>query len=105
ISHELNLNTALNYPKNFIFESDIFFNFRPNIGDGFRRTNIFWNVSLGHKIFKGKGILKIRYFDLLNENVNNFRYTGEDYIQDSSSNVLNRYLMLSFSYKVSKAKK
>ncbi|UOY04867.1 outer membrane beta-barrel protein [Muricauda sp. SCSIO 64092] len=105
LSHEVSLKTSLNFPKGLIFENDVVFNSRPDIGPGFESSNVFWNASLGYSFFKNKGFLKIRYFDLLNENVKNSRYTGEDYIQDSQSSVLNRYLMLSFSYRVSKSKK
>lgn len=98
LSHGFALNTSTYLPKNLVFENDITYNYRPNIGNGFDDSNIFWNMSIGYKVMKSKGVFRLRIFDLLNENINTFRYTDDDYIQDSENTVLKRYVLLSFTY-------
>ena len=46
--------------------------------------------------------LKISAFDLLNRNQGVFRNSSFNFIEDEQVNVLNRYVMLSFRYKISK---
>lgn len=48
--------------------------------------------------------LKISAFDLLNRNQGVFRNSNFNFIEDEQVNVLNRYFMVSFRYKISKFK-
>jgi hypothetical protein len=48
---------------------------------------------------KDKAILTLKAYDLLNQNTNARRTATQNYIQDSQSTVLQRYFMLSFSWK------
>jgi hypothetical protein len=41
-------------------------------------------------------------FDILNENVGISRNTNQNYIEDVYSKVLNRYLLMSFTYNISR---
>jgi len=59
-------------------------------------------MSLGVKILKDKGTIKLTAYDLLDQNINTRRSVTADYIQDSQSTVLQRYFMLGFTYKLSK---
>ena len=61
-----------------------------------------WNASLGVKILKDKGLLKLKVFDLLNQNTSVSRYSNNDFISDTENLVLKQYFMLSFTYKVNK---
>ena len=47
-----------------------------------------------------KGQLKLSVFDLLNQNINVYRYTSESSISDSQTTTLRRYFMLSFIYNI-----
>ena len=59
-----------------------------------------WNVSLGKKLFKNQfGEIQLKIFDILNQNKSIKRNVTELYVEDSSSNVLQRFFMLTFSYK------
>ncbi|HTL06959.1 MAG TPA: outer membrane beta-barrel protein, partial [Chitinophagaceae bacterium] len=54
-------------------------------------------------VFKKKdGEIKLAVYDILNQNKSYTRSTGDNYIQDTRTNVLNRYLMLSFTYNIRK---
>ena len=61
-----------------------------------------WNASLGFKMLKDKGLLKLKVFDLLNQNTSVSRYSNNDFISDTENLVLKQYFMLSFTYKVNK---
>ena len=60
-----------------------------------------WNVSAGKKFLKDqKGELKLSVFDLLKQNKSITRTVAETYIEDVQSRVLQRYFMLTFTYKL-----
>lgn len=60
-----------------------------------------WNVSAGKKFLKDqKGELKLSVFDLLKQNKSITRTVAEAYIEDVQSRVLERYFMLTFTYKL-----
>jgi len=90
------------WPKRIEFENDFSMNFNPNVAPGFTKTTYMWNASLGMKMIKDKGILKLKVFDLLNQNTSVRRTSNQDYISDTESLVLKQYFMLSFTYKVNK---
>ncbi len=43
--------------------------------------------------------VKVLAYDLLNQNINTRRTSGDDFIQDFQGTVLQQYFMLSFNYK------
>ena len=90
------------WPKRIEFSNDFNLIYNPNVGEGFTTTAYMWNASVGLKMFKDKGLLKLKVFDLLNQNTSVLRTTSQDYIQDRESLVLEQYFMLSFTYKVNK---
>jgi len=60
-----------------------------------------WNVSAGKKFLKDqKGELKLSVFDVLKQNKSISRTVTETYIEDVQSQVLQRYFMLTFTYKL-----
>ncbi|MFK8302719.1 outer membrane beta-barrel protein [Capnocytophaga stomatis] len=88
-------------PKNVIFGSDIEFSYLPYMGEGFRKSYLYWNMSLGYKFLGEKATLQLKAFDLLNQTVDAWRTITQDYVQDSQKLMLKQYFMLSFSYKFS----
>lgn len=58
-----------------------------------------WNAGIGKKFLKNRaGELKLTVFDLLKQNQSISRVITENYIQDSQSQVLQQYFMLTFTY-------
>lgn len=100
--HNLALKMTTFWPKKVVFGNDLRYTYRTNVAPGFERSALFWNMSLGLKILKDKGTIKLTAYDLLNQNINTRRLVTADYIQDSQSTVLQRYFMLGFTYKLSK---
>ena len=102
IRHDFQLKTTTYWPKNLIWGNDIVYTFNGNIDPSFQRSAVFWNMSLGVKLMKEKATLKLLAFDLLNQNINTRRTTTQDFIQDTQGTVLQRYFLLSFTYKFDK---
>jgi hypothetical protein len=60
---------------------------------------LFWNAAIGYKLLKDKSLeTKLSVFDLLNQNKSIGRDVTETFIEDSITNVLTRYFMLSLTY-------
>ncbi|GAB3325846.1 TonB-dependent receptor [Larkinella ripae] len=58
-----------------------------------------WNVALTRQFFKNKqGELRLQVYDLLNQNRSVNRNVTETYTEETTSRVLNRYFLLSFTY-------
>ncbi|UOB18565.1 outer membrane beta-barrel family protein [Abyssalbus ytuae] len=91
--------TTLYWPENIIWGNDIKYTYNGNVGEGFKKDALFWNMSLGMNIMKNKGSIKVLAYDLLNQNLNTRRTTGETFIQDYQGTVLKQYFMFSFTYK------
>ena len=101
-NHTVNFQATSYWPKNFIIGSDLSFQKFGNISSNFKNSFLLWNASLGYKLLGDDGILKVKVFDLLDENTSTSRNIGDDFIQDTEQLVLERYLMVSFTYKLSK---
>ena len=98
-AHNVRLKTTTYWPKNVIWGNDINYNYNGNVGPEFDRDAIFWNMSLGLQMFKKNVTLKVLAYDLLNQNINTRRTTGQDFIQDFQGTVLQRYFMGSITFK------
>ncbi len=98
-SQNATLRVTSYWPKNLIWGNDLRYSYNDNVGPGFKKDALFWNMSLGLQVLKEKGTIKILAYDLLDQNINTRRTTGEDFIQDYQGTMLKRYFMASFSYK------
>jgi hypothetical protein len=66
---------------------------------GLNQSYWLWNAGIGKKFLKNKaGELKLSAFDLLKQNQSIVRTVSENYIEDSRSNVLQQYFLLTFTY-------
>ncbi len=101
-NHSVNLDLTTYWPKNIVFESEIDYGYDGNVSGSFDPSSILWNASLGYKFLNDDATIEIKAYDLLDQNVSARRTTGEDFIQDTRSLVLERYFMLSFTYKLTK---
>jgi len=100
INHRIGLGVTSYWPKNVVFGNDISYNYFGNVSPGFDNTSILWNMSLGYKFLNDDVSIKVKVYDLLDQNVDTRRIIGDDYIQDTRSLILKRYAMLSFTYKI-----
>lgn len=83
----------------FTFRTDLRYQVNAGLSAGFDNNFMLWNMSAGKKVFKNRlGEVSVNVYDLLKQNNNIRRNISEIFIEDTQSNVLNRYVMLSFTY-------
>ena len=97
--HNLSINSAFFAFKKLEWRNEINYNYNPNIADGFQKDAWFWNSTLAYSFMKDNATLTLKAYDLLNQNTNARRIATQNFIQDSQSTVLQKYFMLSFSWK------
>ena len=92
MQNRINLFTKLEW------NHDIQYSYNPNVV-GFIKSAWFWNSILSYSVFKDKGAITLKAYDLLNQNNNVRRTATENYIQDVESTVLQQYFMVGFNWK------
>lgn len=102
IMHEAKLSLTTFVPKNVVFGSDLTYNNNPNLGTGLNNDFLLWNASLGYTFLNQQLTVKVKGYDLLNQNQSISRYNSATSIVDSKSLVLQRYVMFSLTYKLNK---
>jgi hypothetical protein len=99
--YTLDLNWYL--PKGFSVASDVNYTHRSGLPAGYNSSPFVWNAGVASQIFKNKrGLLRMQVFDILRQNTGFSRNTSQNYIDDVSYQVLNRYWLLSFTYSISR---
>ena len=90
-------------PGKLSIASDLDYIHRSGLPAGYTNSPLVWNAGLAKKVFKNqKGTIRMQVFDLLKQNTGFSRSTSQNYIDDLSYKVLNRYWLLSFSYAISR---
>ncbi len=71
------------------------------LGEDYDQDNLVWNAALGYKFLKGNGgEVRLMVSDILNQNTSIVRTVNEFYVEDNQSNVLGRYLLINFTYRI-----
>jgi hypothetical protein len=87
----------------WIFGSDFDYTLYRGQSAGFNQSVPLWNASIAKTVFKKKdGEIKLSVFDLLNQNQSISRTVEQNFIQDTRTQVLTRYVMLTFTYNLRK---
>lgn len=99
VSYPIRAKFSFDAPKDFVFK----LNYNGNINTGYV-NNINYHLlsfTIGKRLFKNKmGKIQLEVFDALEQN-NNLNFTTQPgYIEETRSNILQRYFMLSFTYKI-----
>jgi hypothetical protein len=90
--------------KSLVLSTDFDYYINTGRADGFNQNIPLWNASLAYQLFKKKnGELKFSVNDLMNQNQSISRTVSDGYVQDTRSNVLKRYFMLTFTYNLNRA--
>lgn len=79
--------------------SSLNYGYNTGLAAGYDQRFLLWNASIGKKLFKKEEAeISLTAFDLLNSNTQITRTITERYIEDSRSNILQQYFLLSFTY-------
>lgn len=102
-NQEYNLDANIYFPHGFSLASEFSFTRNTGYATGFNTNVALWNAGIAKQLFKNKkGELRLQVFDILNENIGISRNANQNYIEDVSSRILNRYFMVSFTYNISR---
>lgn len=94
------MQTTNYWPKNWIFGNDFGHNYNSNISGDAKKDFYLWNTSLSYGFFDKKMTLKVKVYDVLNQNQSVARTISATTIRDEENTVLKRYTMFSLTYKV-----
>ncbi|MDT8323370.1 MAG: outer membrane beta-barrel protein [Bacteroidota bacterium] len=83
----------------FVFNTDLAHQHYSGLSDDFDEDYLLWNVSLGKKMLPDdRGEIRLTVYDVLGQNSSIQRSVTDAYIEDTRSNVIQRYVLLSFTW-------
>ncbi|HEY8402933.1 MAG TPA: outer membrane beta-barrel protein [Cytophagaceae bacterium] len=87
--------------KSFLIQSELTHQVFTGLSNSFNQNFLLWNAGVGYKFLKDKSAeVKLTAFDLLKQNKSIARNTSESYIEDTQTTVLQRFVMLNFTYTI-----
>ncbi|MBI5915737.1 MAG: outer membrane beta-barrel protein [Bacteroidetes bacterium] len=87
--------------EGLVLRTDVAHQFYSGLSEDFNQNYVLWNVALGKKLFKSeRGEISLAVNDVLNQNRNISRSVTETYTEDTRTNALTRFVMLSFTYNI-----
>jgi hypothetical protein len=85
--------------EGFNIETDINYQYYNGLSNSYNKNYCTWNIGIGKKFLKNNALeLKFIIYDVLNQNNNVQRNISDSYYEDYSSNVLNKYYLLTLTY-------
>jgi hypothetical protein len=92
-----------NFWKGMFAQVDLSHQYNQGLSAGYNTNFVLLTPSIGYKFLKEKQAeFRLVAFDVLNQNKSVTRTNTETYIEDTKSNVLTRYVMLTFTYNLRK---
>lgn len=70
------------------------------LGAGYDQVYTVWNAGVGLRLFDNAGELRLSVFDLLHQNASVYRTVNPVSIDNTQTQVITRYAMLTFSYRL-----
>ena len=91
--------------KGLFFTTDVSHQFYSGLSSAVTQNYLLWNAGIGYKFLKAKAAeIRITAFDILKQNNSVSRNITETYYEDTQTNVLQRYFMVTFTYNFKKYK-
>jgi hypothetical protein len=85
--------------KGFVFNTSLQNTLYTGVSNGFNQNIFLWNAALGYKFLKDESLdIRASVNDILNQNSGVSRNVTETYVEDTRTQVLKRYLMLTVTY-------
>ena len=99
LSQATSLRLNLIFWKSWVLGSQITHTYYNGLSAGFNQNYILWNASIARKFLKDNAAeIRLNVFDILGQNNSIVRTVSDVYVEDTHTNVLQRYFMLTFSY-------
>lgn len=89
--------------KGLVLQTEYTNTYYSGLTSAYNQSISLWNAAIGYKFMKNKQAeLRLTVYDILNQNNSVARTNTDSYIQDSQTNVLNRYYLVTFTYNFKK---
>lgn len=83
----------------FVFNTDLAHQHYNGLSSDFDEDYLLWNISIGKKVLPDdRGEIRLTVYDVLGQNNSIQRNVTDIYVEDSRSNVIQRYVLLSFTW-------
>jgi len=87
--------------KGIIFNTNITHTLFTGLAQSYNQSYFLWNIALGYKFLKSQALdVRVSVFDALKQNNSINRNVTDTYIEDSHTQVLTRYYMLTVTYTI-----
>lgn len=94
---------TVNPYKGIVLQTEYTNTYYSGLTSAYNQSISLWNAAVGYKFLKNRQAeLRLTVYDILNQNNSVSRINTDSYIQDSQTNVLNRYYLLTFTYNFKK---
>ncbi|MCX6134401.1 MAG: outer membrane beta-barrel protein [Ignavibacteriales bacterium] len=101
-SHTANLRFNWTFWEGFTFRTDVRNQIYTRSETGFNQSYTLWNITIGKKFLQdNRGEISAQVFDVLSQNKNVRQTVTDTYIQEQQTKNLNRYFLLTFTYRLS----
>jgi len=104
--YEIGANTTINLPWRMVFATDFNWRIYDGYTDGYTRDVAIWNAQLTKNFTKdNRCAIRVKVFDILQQQKSIFRYVSNSSGIDSESNTLGSYAIVQFVYKINSMRK
>jgi hypothetical protein len=87
--------------KGLVLQTDLSHQYYDGLSQNYNQNYLLWNAAIGYKFLKNKAAeFRLSVYDILKQNNSITRNTTDTYYEDVQTNVLQRYLMLTFTYNI-----
>lgn len=82
-----------------VLQTDLSHQYNSGLSRNYNQNYLLWNAAIGYKFLNAQaGELRLAIFDILGQNNSIARNTTETYYEDVQTNVLQQFLLLTFTY-------
>jgi hypothetical protein len=100
-SHSLGVKLNLIFLNGCVFRNDVSQSLTSGLGSGYDQNSIIWNMAVARKFLgRNRGEIRLSVNDLLGQQKSIDRTVASAYVQDTRTDLLTRYVMLTASYVV-----
>ncbi len=96
---------SVTWPKNIIFDAQYQYDYNPDAAAGFSKSSNVVNLAVSLMMMKqNRGQLKLSVYDLFDQNTSVYRFAANNSVTNIEEQILKRYFLLTFSYKINSHK-
>ncbi|SHF64921.1 outer membrane beta-barrel protein [Dysgonomonas macrotermitis] len=92
--------SMIKFPWDITLQNDISYTYNHGYSAAFKNSELLWNLAVSKQFMKKKAAtVKLQCYDLLGDRNNLVRVVSGNYISDTKTNMIGRYVLFSFNYR------